>query len=418
MIREFRVKNFRSIAEEQVLSFEATKDELGDGFQVKTMLDGTRLLRFAVIYGANASGKTNVLNALEFVLDFIKGDENVKKDDGISNFIAPFKFLKEYENKDSEFTLVFYENEKKFTYELKVNSKTVSSEKLLVYNSQKPTKYFERTFENGEDIIEFNASLKIDDRLKQDFKRYTLRNTSIFNTLLHVNTDIEDLEKISEHLRRVCDRKVESIVDNPEKKSYVLNLIKEADYNITDIDVEKEKIPDKFIDQMMSSKNVPPSLIEKIKKDSFNTRVFFEHYAIDKDGNKVHAKIEDDDESKGTRSTIGFGLLMYDVLKNNIFLSDDEFEKSFHPEIMKKLIFSFLNVSDSTSQLLVTSHYDPLMDEIDKGNLRPDSFWFTDKKEDASTELYSLIEFNGINSIRSIREAYRSGQLGALPCVM
>jgi hypothetical protein len=418
MIREFRAKNFRSIAGEQVLSFEATKDDLGEGFQVKTMPDGTRLLRFAVIYGANASGKTNVLKALAFVLNFIKSNNDVKKDDLISSDVVPFKFSEEYEGKDSEFIMVFYENGKKFTYELKLNSKCVSYEKLLVYNTQKPSKIFERKFENEEDVIEFNTSLKIDERLKQDFKRYTLRNTSIFNTLNHVNTGLDDLEGIFKHLRIAFDRNVESIINNPEKKEFALNLIREADFNIIDINVEKEKLPDEIIDHVANSKKLPPLLIEKIKKAPYSTRVFFEHHAIDKDGKEVFAKIEDDDESKGTRSTVGFGLILYDVLKNDIFFTDDEFEKSFHPEIMKKLIFFFLNNSNTTSQLLITSHYDPLMDEIDKGNLRPDSFWFTDKKNDASTELYSLVEFNGLNSIKSIREAYRSGQLGALPHIL
>ena len=108
----------------------------------------------------------------------------------------------------------------------------------------------------------------------------------------------------------------------------------------------------------------------------------------------------------------------YDILKQNVFLTDDEFENSFHPEVMKKLIFTFLNGEDSTSQILITSHYDPLMDEIDKGNLRPDSFWFTEKDSMGRTQLYSLVEFNGINSLKSIREAYRAGQLGALPHII
>ena len=79
---------------------------------------------------------------------------------------------------------------------------------------------------------------------------------------------------------------------------------------------------------------------------------------------------------------------------------------------------TFLNAEDSTSQILITSHYDPLMDEIDKGNLRPDSFWFTEKDSMGRTQLYSLVEFNGINSLKSIREAYRAGQLGALPHII
>lgn len=415
MIQEFKVKNYRSIASEQTLSFEATEDTLGEDYQVKTMTDGTRLLRFAAIFGANASGKSNILKALNFVLDFIKSDKDVKKDESVDDDIAPFKFSGEYRSRNSVFSLTFYERDKKFKYELEVNRHVVAFEKLEIYKSEGPSYIFKRELIDGETVIEFNPSLNIDSQLESDFKRYTLKNISVFNALHYVNSGIDEMEEIFRHLRLDNSASITSILGTPDKKPFVLKIIKEADLNISDINIKKEKFPDEFITHVMDSKEISPEIKKRISESPFNTRVSFSHYAIDANGNEDYEEMEDDDESKGTLNAVGFSALIYDVLKNNSFFTDDEFERSFHPELMKKLIYDFLNQGNSTSQLLITTHYDPLMEEIDKGNLRPDSFWFTEKKKDASTELYALTDFNGINTLSSIREAYRTGQLGALP---
>lgn len=414
MIREFRVNNFRSFGSEQVISFEATKDTLGEGYQVITMKDGTRLLRFAIVYGANASGKSNLLTALEFVLSFVRCSENEEmlKDEELN--VDPFRFSND--SNDSSFQLLFYVNDKKFRYSLSVNEKCVTFEKLEVYNTQKPTMVFERTLTEGIDTISFNASLKVSTGIKNDFKRYTLPNTSIFNTLRHISSSgINDLDSVFVYFNKKFNKSITSLQGNDKKKEFVINLVKNADINIDDVIVEKKEIPSTVVKHIIEDDDVPQSVKKRLKDDPFQTKVLFEHSVHDLNGNVIHASFEDSYESKGTLNTVGFGLALYDILNNNIFLTDDEFECSFHPEVMKKLIFTFLNSDETTSQLLITSHYDPLMDEIDKGNLRPDSFWFTEKNVMGSTELYSLVEFNGINSLKSIREAYRAGQLGALP---
>ena len=417
MIREFRVNNFRSFWTEQVLSFEATKDTLGEGYQVKTMEDGTRLLRFAIVYGANASGKSNLLNALEFVLSFVRCGENEEavKDDELD--VQPFKFSNS--SKDSSFQLLFYVNKKKYRYSLSVNEKCVTFEKLEVYNTQKPKMVFERSLVDGVDSISFNSSFNVNSGIKNDFKRYALPNTSVFNALRHISSSgITDLDITFEYFNKKVSKTINSLQEDVSKKEFVIDLVRKVDINIDNVIVEKKEIPSNVVKHIIENDDVPQSLKKRLKDNPFQTRVFFEHSVHDMSGNVIHANFEDTDESKGTLNTVGFGIVLYDILKQNVFLTDDEFENSFHPEVMKKLIFTFLNGEDSTSQILITSHYDPLMDEIDKGNLRPDSFWFTEKDSMGRTQLYSLVEFNGINSLKSIREAYRAGQLGALPHII
>jgi len=100
-------------------------------------------------------------------------------------------------------------------------------------------------------------------------------------------------------------------------------------------------------------------------------------------------------------------------MSNDEFLSIDEIESSLHPELIEFILEQFLK-ENSRSQLLVTTHYDPLLNTIDD-LIRRDSVWFTEKGEDGSSELYSLSDFKGLNKIRSFLKSYRNGRFGALP---
>ena len=160
MLEEISVKNFLSFNEEVSLSFEATTEEFGENNLVVTMPDGKRLLRFAMIYGANASGKTNVLMAMDTLKRFWrKTPEDIDKSTGI----VPFRFDVVTPSKPSEFTIRFYVDGVRYWYVLRVNTKCVVEEKLSYYASNRPTMLFHRKME--------------DDRL----------NLSINNTVLHVS---------------------------------------------------------------------------------------------------------------------------------------------------------------------------------------------------------------------------------------
>ena len=91
----------------------------------------------------------------------------------------------------------------------------------------------------------------------------------------------------------------------------------------------------------------------------------------------------------------------------------DEIESSLHPDLTEFILEQFFK-SDSRSQLLVTTHYDPLLDTVDD-LIRKDSVWFTEKGEDGCSDLYSLVEFKGLRKIKSFQKSYRNGAFGAVP---
>ncbi|HOS15559.1 MAG TPA: AAA family ATPase, partial [Bacteroidales bacterium] len=118
-------------------------------------------------------------------------------------------------------------------------------------------------------------------------------------------------------------------------------------------------------------------------------------------------------QSEGTRRIFGIESAIYKVLQNEGFLSIDEIETSLHPHLLKFLLLHFLR-KESRSQLLISTHYDPLLDEMDD-IFRKDSVWFTEKTKSGHTDLYSLIDFKGLNRLSSIQKAYNYRKFGAVP---
>ena len=141
--------------------------------------------------------------------------------------------------------------------------------------------------------------------------------------------------------------------------------------------------------------------------------VYFEHTVKNKYGTEIY-ELPHELQSNGTNRLYGVEAAIYDMEKRNGFLAIDEIESSLHPELVRLILDQYIN-SEGQSQLLVTTHYDPLLDEIDH-LFRKDSVWFTEKGEDGNTSLYSLVEFRGLDEQPyPFRSAYRNGRFGALP---
>ena len=106
---------------------------------------------------------------------------------------------------------------------------------------------------------------------------------------------------------------------------------------------------------------------------------------------------------------IGLEVVIFRALLVQAFLVIDEMETSLHPRLLELVLTHFLQ-KKSRSQLLVTTNYDPLLDEVND-ILRKDMVWFTEKGEDGATELYSLADFKRLNTARSLCKHYRNGVL-------
>ena len=428
MIDELRIRNFLSFKENTVISFEASKDDFKQDSLLVTMNDGTRLSRIAIIYGANASGKSNLLEAFEYLFWFWKRKTDDQDD---PTGVEPFALDIDTPTQPTEFELKLYINDKKYVYQLILTPKDVLSEKLFVYNSNQPSLLMQRELINGNTSLKFNPSLvKVPAAVKDELTVKCLKNMSVFAARKAVNCNLGEIDDVRDwlinHTLPVIDlgenmfAYAESkMLENADAKKHLLEFSRQIGLNIEDMIVEKDYMPltPEMIQFMQATGKLSEENISKLNKDPRIQNGFKTDFRVsvtNKRGKEVYT-LSKSSQSEGTKRSIGIETALYVAEQNNMLLPIDEIESSLHPMLLKFMIQKFLK-TESRSQLLLTTHYDPLF--IAAGDyLRKDSFWLMDKEEDGNSVLHSLISKNGVNKMRSLQRAYMHKKLGAVPTI-
>ena len=393
MIQELKIKNFKSFRDEVELSFEPSGDDRYNS--VVTMPDGVQLLRFAVVFGANASGKSNLLDAVEFLRDFWNNIP-ATNDDGTN--VQPFLMRKSALSYDTEFEIKLYVDGIHYWYQLTVNPEKVCREALFVYLTNRPTKVFCREDVQGVSKLVFNPTVaKLSPAEVDIMTMNCLRNMSVLAVLKKINVAVPYLD----NMRRWIDNRMlplqsgslstlsqgakKMIADSEDFREYLMQFAQEADFNISDIKIQK-------------------------------MAALFGHTVEGETGSESYV-LPENCQSTGTKRMVELESLIYTQLKRQAFLCIDEIEASMHPNLMEYILAKFINTPDNQSQLLVSTHYDPILEDIDD-LFGKDSVWFTEKGKDGNTTLFSLVDFKGLNKLSSIHRAYMNGQFGALPNVL
>lgn len=393
MIQELKIKNFKSFRDEAELSFEPSGEDKYNS--IVTMPDGVQLLRFAVVLGANASGKSNLLDSIEFLRVFWNTLPHTNND---GTEVQPFLMRKDALSYDTEFEIKFYIDGVRYWYRLTINPEKVCREALFVYLSNRPTKVFCREDVEGVSKLSFNPAVaKLSQAEIEVMSINCLRNMSVLAVLKKVNIAVPYLDKMrrwidsrmlplqSGTLTSLSQETKKLIADNNDFRDYLMQFAKEADFNISDIKIQK--MAALFGHTVESANNV---------EDYFLPEVC---------------------QSSGTKRMVEVESLIYTQLKRQAFLCIDEIEASMHPNLMEYILARFVNTPDNQSQLLVSTHYDPILKAVDD-IFGKDSVWFTEKGRDGNTSLFSLTDFKGLNKLSSIHRAYMNGQFGALPNVL
>ncbi|MCK9208580.1 MAG: ATP-binding protein [Salinivirgaceae bacterium] len=422
MILELKIRNFLSFKEEVTFSFEATADKTLDDYYVVQKKDGTRILKMMMVYGANASGKSNLIEAFEFIYDFVRNIPDEKDEE--TNFI-PFRF-DQTKDEPGEFNLWFYIGEKKHRYQLILNQDTVLEEKLFYYPSSQPAILFSRYFDTNMKIsvIEFGSKIKISKQAQEAIQLKTLKNTSVFAACNQVNLSLPELEIVLEWFNEqylasinpytlLTEFSESAIKNDSEIKEQALKFLKEADFNITDIKYEErtKPVPEFFL-KSLDSAPIRDEEKEQIKKDKLfhYNETLFEHKIINS-GKEEFYFLEDERQSKGTIRYYGLSAPFFYAIKNNAFLPIDEIGSALHPILVIHFITEFLKKSKE-AQLLFTTHNMSILNE--KEILRKDAIWFTEKQENGATDLFSMADFP-IRKELSYYNAYKLGKFGAIP---
>ncbi|MFA5417023.1 MAG: AAA family ATPase, partial [Bacteroidales bacterium] len=335
MILELKVKNFFSIKEEQVLSFEATSDNTLEDYYVVEK-GQKRVLKLAIIYGPNASGKTNMLKALSFLRSFAlkKGVDKSSPTEHI-----PFLLSEKTATENGVFNLSFYAGDMLYSYSLELNNQYVVKESLHYYPSQKPALVFKRLYDESKKltVIKIPKAFKLNAASVELLQVSTIPNISVIAAYSGLNIDFPQLEEAYQFFRKKITDTVypnteltkwtsDRVNSLPETKDFAVSFLRNADFNILDIKVNEIEMPTNRIKEVITASDLSPEKKEELlQKETVKVnRIGFSHAV--KGGASVDFPMEL--ESAGTSRFYGLSGVLQFVLTNNSCLSVDEIESS------------------------------------------------------------------------------------------
>ncbi|QSV55176.1 MAG: ATP-binding protein [Dolichospermum sp. UKL201] len=427
MLVEFSVENYRSIQEKQTLSMVAADNETmldSNTFPVPDN-DDLRLVTSAAIYGPNASGKSNLLKAIQVLKNLvIKSASRMQTGDKLP--VEPFKLNSETAKKPSSFEVIFIHNDIRYEYGVSLNRERVFEEWLIAYPNEVQQNWFSREY------LPDNPKFQPDEGYKWSFgkglkggkKRIQrfVRSNSLFISHAAQNnhpqlTEVFDFfqDKINILIHIHIDTPY--IVDDSNNTNFqnqVAKLLSEADTGIADLKMEStpETLNSSlthFIQQEMENRGI--NITMKDITDVAKLDVITIHKMNDSD-----QEVEFDllDESDGTQRLFEIAGYWLYVLEYGEVILIDEIDRSLHPVLSKALIKMFNNpeINKNNAQLIFTTHDTTLLDgEI----FRPDQIWFTEK-DNSMTKLYSLFDFRPREN-ESLQKGYLLGRYGAIPFI-
>jgi len=416
MLIEFKVKNYRSIKDEQVLSMvKSTTKELEhtNTFIAPEKKKKLKLLRSATIYGANASGKSNLLKAMNSMQKIVlNSDSKIKR--GTKLPITPFLLDNETRMEPTQFEIIFISEEVKYQYGFVLNNESILEEWLYAFPEGPAQTWFERNYNGKTEKTDWYFGSKLTGN-KKIWSESTRNNALFLSTAIQLNS--EQLKPIYDWFNNVFHVLESTARLDP---GFTYDLYQEEKYrteinrflHVADLDIEELKITEEQFDASKLPEDLPDELKSKLiedMKDENMLDIFSLHKSIQ--GDDVYFDIKE--ESDGTKKFLAFIGPWIDTLENGYVLVIDELHDNFHPLMVRFLIelFHSSETNPKNAQLIFTSHETSVMtQEI----FRRDQIWFCEKKNKA-TELYSLAEFKPRKGVTDLEKSYFSGRYGALP---
>ena len=415
MIAEFKIKNFYSLLDEQTLSFIPTNDDTSRDIYTEEVADGVSLLKIGCIYGSNASGKTNVLKALDFFTQFMVND-SLNKGDEIG--VVPFLLDDVSEKERTAFEMTFYLSREKYRVNLVLDNKVIYEETLQVYTSAQPTLLYKRTYNAEQDATEivFGGKVGLLKKSREAIIGNTINNQTVIAAFGKSNVEKSRLNLVYEFFsKRIApimypQSSLMSFTKRRIQRNKDGRLKKASDFNISDISIHEEEMtitPEMEL-MIKNSPGMPEKAKEEIlKKGTLHSdEMYFVHHTSNGD-----KELDEALESRGTKRYMGLATLLYDLLVRGVILPIDEVETSIHYELLSYFIRVFLVNSKRGGQLVLSTHDINLLDE---DYIRRDVIWFTDKNDGGETQLVRLSSL-GLHKTLSVYNAYRQEKLVNLP---
>lgn len=401
MLLQFNFKNFKSFKDENTLDMQATNIKEHEYNTID--IENEKYLKVASIYGANASGKTNILEAFEYMRERIlkSVDDTVEVDEMQDKIFKYDKFMFDNESKDApiEFEVYLLSNEKKYQYGFSINYNKIESEWLYI----KGKKGYKIVFERNKDKIKIGKEYKS----LEKYKETKIASKALFLTLVRKLEDNIDLanvynwfvnsiylnlgyEGLERFLRTTISRE---LVENDKTRNQYNEFIKSIDVGIKELHAR--------IDTEESSK------FPKVYLNS-----------IHENDNGIKELMPFDMESDGTKKMFSLYKFFIDAFEKGKVLFIDELDAKLHPLLTRYIIGMFHNkeINKANGQLIYSTH-DTV--NLNKETFRRDEIWFVEKDEIGVSNLYSLsdykIEEAKVRNDATYNKDYLGGRYGAIP---
>lgn len=423
---QFSVENYRSIKQEQTLSMVRDNGtEMPSNFFDSLALATPELVKSAVIYGANASGKSNLIKALGVLSRIIAHSFNKSPSEKdpipTESFILNSTTRSQPTVFDISFVIPLLNEQGKLQasrvdYGFVVDKQKVYEEWLSVYPKGREQNWFHREYDDGEKEYQWKISSSLKGE-KESWKKQTRSDQLFLSTAVHLNSEqlnpiYQALTKKIQIIRtdRIENKLSKNICkEKDENKKVIISFLQAAGIDVDDIlfkrpNVRMQGLPD----------DLPNEIKEKIfmelgERLASNYETIFVH----KDENGLPVEINLNDESDGTQKIFEFSGLILSVLNQGNVLVVDELNKSLHPDLVRFLVKLFNSEQNKkNAQLIFTTHETSV---LRKDLLRRDQVWFCEKQGDLSTQLYPLTDFKPHISREDIEEYYLHGRYGAKP---
>ena len=409
MIIDFTVRNFRSFKDEQLFSLYAENKPKYHGENIHYSDDGIGVLRSCGIYGANASGKSNLISAIEALCDLTLKSAHYAEGDEIECY-DPYLLDEHTKVQPTYFDIEFIVKGNRYSYQVEFTSSQVTYEKLSCYPTNRAALLFER--KSATDY----KNVKFGERLKGGKKRLGFfANNSYLSKAGYTPESPPVLRDIFNFLKQdvfilLTEQRIFGVdwkTDN-QMLSLMSTFLNKADLGIKELKRESRDAGELHIPD-----DIPDDLKEALLKDSKSKYVFYHHTNV---GEPV--KLQRNQQSLGTLRMFELMPVVLLILKHGDTICIDEIEQSFHPHIAELIIklFNDPSVNVKGAQLIYTTHNVSLMSS---SLLRKDQIYFVEKSVEHGSRLYNLESFDSsqLKDSSPFGKWYDEGRLGAVPQV-
>jgi hypothetical protein len=415
----FRVENHRSIRDEQEFSLVASPLSGHAESLVRVDRYDLDLLRVAAVYGANASGKSTLFDALSFMRSAVtRSQRSWRPDGGIAR--VPFALDSKMSYEPSLFAIDLVLDGVRYEYGFIVNSSRVLEEWLHAYPKGRKQEWFIRDAARKEEFS-FSRLLAGENR---SISTLTRPNSLFLSAAVQNNHEAlapiynwfsRSLSIVDNRTRSLIEARVAERCMDDSYRAAVLSMLKSADLGITNLEVEEEvdlaDVVEVVLDMFRGHGDDSLSVDEVPNAIRRSPRVQLKHESGTSDG----FALPFDHESQGTRTLFSLAGLMVDVLATGGTLVVDELDRSLHPHLAIEIvnIFNDPTTNRNNAQLVFNTHDTNL---LDTSILRRDQIWFTEKGDDGATRLFPLTDFRA-RKYENLERGYLQGRYGAVPSV-